>query len=193
MRYDSYCKALLILVAASIWLQPTLSNAQTPAASDLPALIVLVRHADRASEPPDNPPLTAAGIQRAKDLAAALSNTKFSAIITTQLTRTRDTAQPVAAALGLTPEVVTYNPAERDAHIKALAAALRKHAAGSVLVVSHSNLTSAIIASLGGPRLPNICETVYDHMFVLVPTAGKIQMMNSRYGAASPPPGPDCM
>jgi phosphohistidine phosphatase SixA len=191
MRYDSYCKTLLILVAASIWLQPTLSDAQTPAASDLPALIVLVRHADR--EPPDDPPLTAAGVQRARDLAAALGNTKFSAIITTQLTRTRDTAQPVATALGLTPEIVTNNPAERDAHIKALAAALRKHAGGSVLVVSHSNLTSAIIASLGGPRLPNICETVYDHLFVLVPTAGKIQMVNSRYGAASPPPGPDCM
>lgn len=193
MRDYSYCKVLLILAAASISLQPTPSNAQTPAASDLPALIVIVRHAERASEPPDNPPLTAAGTQRAKDLAAALRDTKVSAIITTHLVRIRDTAQPAATAFGLTPEILTVNLKNRDAHVKAVEGAVRKHAGGSVLVVNHSNTISAIIAALGGPRLPNICETVYDHLFVLVPAAGKIQLVNSRYGAASPSPGPDCI
>jgi phosphohistidine phosphatase SixA len=188
---NNLCKTVHILAALTIsLLQSNQSNAQ---ASDLPALIVIVRHADRASEPADNPPLTAAGTQRAQDLAKVLRDVKFTGIITTALVRTRDTAKPTATALGLTPEVLTVNLGDRDAHIKAVDGAVRRHAGGSVLVVNHSNSIAAIIAALGGPRMPNICETVYDHLFMLVQTAGKIQLVNLRYGAASPPAEPGCM
>jgi broad specificity phosphatase PhoE len=153
---------------------------------------VLVRHADTAPDSGSNPPLTAAGAKRAQDLAATLRDTKFSAVITTQLIRTRDTAQPVVAVLGLTPEVVNLNPAERETHIKTMVAAVRKHAGGSLLVVGHSGTVPGIIAALGGPRLPDICETVFDNLFMLVPVAGKVQFVHARYGAPSPTPGQDC-
>jgi phosphohistidine phosphatase SixA len=206
MRKDHFCKALLILVASSILLfQPARSNAQAPVTGDVPALLVFVRHAEFAPEPRDNPPLSAAGAKRAQDLAAALSDTKFSAIITSQLLRTRETAQPIAAAQGLTPEVVPLDTAipsgaesvERRAgtegkYVKALEVALRKHAGDSVLVVSHSRLGPFVIAALGGPRLSSICESVFDDLFVLVQTAGRMQFIQSRYGAVSPTRGPDC-
>src|SRR5258706_10613934 len=32
---------------------------------------------------------------------------------------------------------------------------------------------SALIEALGGPHMPMICETVYDEMFILVPTSAK--------------------
>lgn len=185
------------------WATPiTTARAQQPAPatgagnSDLPALIVLVRHAERASEPPDDPPLTAAGVQRAQDLAAALRSTKFSAIITTQFLRTRDTAQPVGAALGLTPEIVAItelSSAALDAHVKAVEGAVSKHPGGAVLIVNHSNILPRIIATLGGPRLPEICDNVYDHLFMIVSTAGKGQFVTARYGAVSPPPGLGCI
>jgi hypothetical protein len=48
--------AVIAALAASPWLQPTASYAQAPTAGDLPALIMLVRHAERASQPKDDPP-----------------------------------------------------------------------------------------------------------------------------------------
>jgi len=88
--------AVVAALAASTWLQPTGSYAQAPTARDLPALIMLVRHAERASQPKDDPPLSAAGTQRAEDLKAVLSHTKLTAIITTQYLRMHDTAHPTA-------------------------------------------------------------------------------------------------
>jgi phosphohistidine phosphatase SixA len=197
MRHYNFGKPLFALLLSTIWLQPAVTNAQASGPDDLPLVIVLVRHAEKASQPANDPPLTAAGLQRAQDLAASLRDTKFTAIITTQYSRVLNTAQPVASALGLTPEVLTIkdinNSADQDAHIKALVAALHKQAGGSVLVVDHGNMISGIIAALGGPRLPVICDPVYDHLFVIAPTRGKTQLINSRYGTPSPPAGADCM
>ena len=61
-----------------------------------------------------------------------------------------------------------------------------------VLVVGHSNTIPAIIAALGGPRVPDICESVYANLFMLVPGAGEVRLVRSRYGAADPEPGPEC-
>jgi phosphohistidine phosphatase SixA len=189
--------AAIAALSAAVWLRPTLSNAEVPATRDLPALIVLIRHAEKASQPNDDPPLTAAGTQRAQHLATILRDTKLSGIITTQYLRVRSTAQPTATALELTPEILpvkdVYNSAEIDAHLKALVGVLPKHAGGSVLVVGHGNMLPQIIAALGGPRLPRICDPIYDHLFVLAPASEKMQFVSARYGAPSPPAGPDCM
>jgi phosphohistidine phosphatase SixA len=194
---SSLVLAAIAALGAAAWLRPTVLSAEAPAARDLPAVIVLVRHAEKASQPKDDPPLTAAGTHRAQHLATVLRDTKLNAIITTQYLRMRSTAQPTASALELTPEILpvkdVYNSAEIDAHVKGIAGTLRKHAGGSVLVVAHGNMISEIIAALGGPQLPRICDPVYDHLFLLAPTSEKIQFVSARYGTPSPPPGPDCM
>jgi phosphohistidine phosphatase SixA len=182
----------VLLVAILIGVHPTLSAAQTSERTSLPALVLLVRHAEKATEPADDPPLTATGAERAQALATALRDAGVTAIITTQLRRTRETAQPLATARGLTPEVVPVRRGEGEAHTEAVAAAVRRHAGGIVLVAGHSNTVPAIIAALGGPRLPDICESVYANLFILVPGAKEARLVRSRYGAADPEPGPDC-
>src|SRR3974390_2750714 len=95
---------ILTVIAFVVAAFPSVARRANPAGK-LPVL-VLVRHADKAAQPADDPLLTAAGTKRAQDLAAALRNAGVSAILTTQLRRTRDTAQPLATALGLVPQVV---------------------------------------------------------------------------------------
>src|SRR5947209_13815084 len=94
----------VVLTATALIIAPFPSVAQ-PAnpAGEFPT-VVLVRHADTASLP--DRPLSAAGLKRAQDLATALRNAGVTAIITTQLRRTRETAQPLATALGLVPQGV---------------------------------------------------------------------------------------
>jgi phosphohistidine phosphatase SixA len=179
-------------LAAVLWLaQPAPSISQTVGSPDAPALTVLVRHADRADAPADDPPLKPEGIKRADDLAAALHDTKFSAIITTDFVRTRDTAGPIARALGIVAETVPRKGQPADQHIKAIEGAVHRHAGEAVLVVNHSDTLPAIIAALGGPRIVPICDSIYDDLFMLVPIMGKMQFVHSRYGVPTPP-GPEC-
>lgn len=174
----------LVLLATLAAASPA---AAPPSASPgAPALVVLVRHAEKAAEPADDPPLSAAGTVRAKELAAALAEAKVSAVITTQLRRTRDTAAPLVQALGLTPEVVEAKRGEGAAHIEAVVAAVRRHPGEVVLVVGHSNTIPAIVGALGGPKLPDLCDGSFSDLFVLLPAAGgaPARLVRSRFGAA---------
>ena len=105
----------------AILVAPILASAQSVKILDLPAMVVLVRHGETSPEVPGDRPLLPAGIKRSQDLVLALRVTAFSAIVTTQLTRTRETAKPIADALGLSPEVVPYVSRQREAHAKASA------------------------------------------------------------------------
>ena len=167
----------------------------SPSAADAqgPTVVILARHAEKVvPNPPDgDPELTAVGQTRAQALAEALSATGIDAVITTQWKRTRFTAQPLAEREGLTPEVVSTSGAQ--AHPDAVADAVRRHAGHTVLVVGHSNTVPAIIAALGGPRLPDICDSQHANLFVLVLGPGKEPaLIRSRYGAPDPAPGPEC-
>jgi phosphohistidine phosphatase SixA len=194
------------LLAPAFVVAPSPSIAQGADPADQLPLLVLVRHADKAPQPADDPPLTAAGVKRAQDLAVALRNAGVTVIITTQLRRTRETAHPLATALGLSPEVIRVgeralvsNPAAdarlppeiveaRAEYIKKLDPAVRR-LSGVVLVVGHDWSVPGLIASLGGPELPNICPSVYDNLFVLTSARGKAHLIQGRYGEPTPDTG----
>jgi broad specificity phosphatase PhoE len=154
------------------------------------SVVILVRHAEKAAAPAADPPLTEAGVARARALEAALANMSVQAVITTELARTRETARPFAEARGLAPEIV--HSGARDLHARAVADAVRAHAGQTVLVVGHSNTISAIIAALGGPKLPDICDTQYSNLFVLILSEKKADLVVSSYGAPSPDPATTC-
>lgn len=175
----------LILSAASLMVPPSRSGAQPLDQTGALPIIVVVRHANKAANPPDDPPLTAEGAKRAQDLAAALGGAGVTGIITTQLRRTRETAAPLATALGLNPQVIQRGPRGSVEHLKWLEAAARRHS-GTVLVVGHDDTVPGLIAHLGGPRLPNICDLVYDNLFVLLPAGGRMNFMHARYGVPTP-------
>jgi broad specificity phosphatase PhoE len=175
---------LLTLLAGSAGGLPHPVAAQTT--------VVLVRHAEKAPEPKDDPPLSAAGQARARVLADALRDAGVTAVVTTQLARTRETAAPLATARGLAPQVVGTGGAAGE-HASAVAAAVRRQPPGSmVLVVGHSNTVPAIIGALGGPRLPQICDAEYANLYVMTLDArGGARLVRTKYGAADPA-SPEC-
>lgn len=171
---------VLLLLAASL----------LPAVRAEPSLILLVRHAEKAVVPGDDPPLSEAGQRRAQQLAESLADAGVRHVLTTQWRRTRDTAAPLALRLGLQPQVVATRRGQGAAHIAELAAALRG-LDGTVLLVGHSNTVPDVIAALGGPKLPMICESRYGHLLVLQPVDRSL--LRLRYGDADPPAEPDCL
>lgn len=154
--------------------------------------IILARHAEKAA-PSGDPELTAEGMRRAEALAGVLADVRLSAILTTQFRRTQLTAAPAARAAGISPTVLTAT-GNLPADAAAVAAAIDALPVGSVvLVVGHSNTLGPIIAALGGPTLPDLCDGEHATLFTLVrPAAGPPHLLRARYGAAEPPGATAC-
>jgi phosphohistidine phosphatase SixA len=139
--------------------------------SDATMVVYVVRHAERADTTRD-PSLSERGRLRANALLATLRDAGIGAIVTTQYARTRETAAPLAAALGLDVQVVRAS-SPVAAHADSVArAAERLRGRGAVLVVGHSNTVPAIVAALGGPRFADLCDADYDNLFVVVRSGG---------------------
>ena len=116
----------------------------------LPRQVFLVRHAEREWEGED-PPLVAAGEARAQALAETLRDAGITRIITTQWRRTRDTAQPLAKLLRITPQVIPVFEGKARENVEEVAAAVRRYKDETVLIVGHITVTG-VIAALGGPQ-----------------------------------------
>jgi phosphohistidine phosphatase SixA len=153
------------------------------ATATLPA-VILVRHAEKAATPADDPSLSPEGAERARALEQALAGAGVTAVITTEFKRTRETAAPLAQKRGIAAEVISARAGSVDAHAQAIAAAVRKHTGGVVLVVGHSNTVPAIIAALGGERMRDICDADYANLFILSQASTGVSVIRSRFGAA---------
>ncbi|HEV3050231.1 MAG TPA: phosphoglycerate mutase family protein [Longimicrobium sp.] len=161
--------------------------AAAPLAAQDSTVVVIVRHAEKAVVDPSNsdPPLSEAGSARAVALRQALEGMHFHSVIATDRQRTQATAGPIMQAHGLTPEIVSlrYGPA----HVDSVAAAVRRHAGHTVLVVGHSNTVPRIVHALGGPQLPDLCEPQFSDLFVLVLKPGAEPRYERRtYGTPDP-------
>ena len=158
-----------------------------------PSAVILVRHAEKGATPANDPGLTPGGLQRAADLAAALSDAHVNAIVTTQLERAKATAKPLADAAKIVPTVVPTS-SDLAAHVNAVVAAVAAGKPGDVvLVVGHSNTIPAIIAALGGPRMPDLCDAQYSSLFMLhLRPNGPPSFVRGKFGAADPPDADGC-
>jgi broad specificity phosphatase PhoE len=132
--------------------------------------VILVRHAEKVADPSmKDPPLTDEGRARAEELKQLLRDAGVSAIFTTPWERTRQTAAPLAAALGLAPAEIRTGPA----YAGEVASTIRdKHAGSTVLVVGHSNTTTDVLRALGVADAPKIEDAEYDNLFVVTLVAG---------------------
>ena len=159
-----------------------LIGVRLPAAAQ--TTVILVRHAEKAATPANDPPLTAEGEARARALVGVVRDAGVQAIMTTQFLRTRETARPAAEALHITPEVVNAGGPDHAAEV---ARRIRtEHAGQVVLVVEHSNTIPAIIKALGAPEPAPICDGEYDGLYtVMISKSGSVVEMKSRYGAPS--------
>src|SRR5262245_21885742 len=134
------------------------------AVADLGAqnVIFVVRHAERVDESTDAA-LSAAGRQRAEQLARHLASAGVTAIHTTQFQRTIKTAEPLATRLHLTMASADTAPAELVRSIR------QRHPTGTVLIVGHTNTIPEILAALGYKTAVQIGSEEYDNLFVVVP------------------------
>ena len=162
------------------------TDADTP-----PMLVVVVRHAEKAPLPADDPVLSAAGIARAASLDSALRRLPVTDVVVTHLQRTRLTA---AAFIARTNAIVHVIPIAGGAiadHIAAIADTVRaisqQRGRGGVLVVGHSNTVTQIVAALGGGENQPLCDSQYARLFVLKEqSSGIVVTERSTYGAPDP-------
>ena len=141
--------------------------------------VIVVRHAEKNAEPAADPALTPAGAVRADALVELVKDAGVQAVMSTQYQRTRMTAAPTAARLGLTTEIINAGPA------KVLVDSLMaRHKGQTVLVVGHSNTVPDIVAALGAAKPAALCDDAYDNAFVVtVLASGTASVTRLHYGA----------
>jgi len=144
--------------------------------------LIVLRHADRPTSGQDA--LTPEGVARAQELLHVAEKVGVAAIYRTDTNRSRDTATPLANALGLTP--VVYGAADVSGVVSQIFAG---HRGQTVVVVAHSNTVPLIIQEAGGPTVPEIADGEFDNLFLVTVCrcrSGRATLVNLQYGAASP-------
>jgi phosphohistidine phosphatase SixA len=133
--------------------------------------IILLRHAERVSTGADA--LSAAGRRRADLLARMFRKSGVAAIFTSEFIRTKQTAAPLAEAIGITPIELSGTASGNSGVLLG---------AGPVsVVIGHSDSVPELIAALGGPAGLEIDENEFDRLFVLTVTAGAASLLEFRY------------
>jgi broad specificity phosphatase PhoE len=123
-------------------------------------VILIVRHAEKATAGGNDPDLSAAGQKRAEALAHILKDAQITAVFVTELKRTQETAAPTAKAEHITPTVVPANDAS------GLAAKVRA-LKGNALVVGHGNTIPDLVKALGVSTSISIPDDDYSEILVV--------------------------
>ena len=145
-----------------------------------PAVVILVRHAERAGEMSEDGSLTPAGKQRAEELARVVAawkapGGKLLALFASEKKRTQETLAPLAAG-GIK---VTVIPADNTAALVKQILAVK---GGIVVVAGHSNTVPGVIQALGGPAGITIDDNEFDRLFALTGAGGSASLVGMRYG-----------
>jgi broad specificity phosphatase PhoE len=146
--------------------------------------IFMVRHADRdgnldALKVPE-------GITRATELKRILTNTGIDSIYSTNTTRTRETAKPLADFLNFTTALYSNSNDVIDI-------ILRKHLNKEILVVGHSNTVDSLIKRCGCKGIGLIPATQFDNFYLAIITRYKVgllwkkkcELLKMKYGAVT--------
>ena len=145
--------------------------------------VIVVRHAEKATMPADDPGLSPAGQRRVAELTRQLVDADVvagvDAVYSTAYRRTVETAQPVADALEL--PVNTYDAADTEAIMERI---VKDHKGKIILVVGHSNTLPALIGNMGASKkVPVIADDEYDNIYIVsIPWFGKTKTIRMRYG-----------
>ncbi|UTW58485.1 histidine phosphatase family protein [Kordiimonas sp. SCSIO 12603] len=142
----------------TLCLSVAVTFAATMSAAAFDSTFYLVRHAEKQAD--HNPPLTEAGVKRAKAIAEKLKGKKLNAVYSTDYTRTLQTAEPTAKQHKL--DITKYDPRK----LKDFAVEL-KNLEGTYLVVGHSNTTPYLASLLIGEKLPMLNEKQYDRVYIV--------------------------
>lgn len=136
---------------------------------------IVLRHAEAGSG--TDPDLTAAGQERAKDLAHVAGKAGVAAIYATQFKRTQQTAAQLAKDLDKT--IIVKNDNDIAGLVKDV---LTKYSGKTVVIVGHQPTVPEIIRQFGGTPVPSVegHENLY---IVTIYASGKAKVLNLQYGA----------
>tara|TARA_A100001015_G_scaffold316383_1_gene430509 strand:+ start:3501 stop:3995 length:495 start_codon:yes stop_codon:yes gene_type:complete len=136
---------------------------------------VLVRHAEKATDDPKDPSLTAEGDQRAMDLMEMFKLEEVEAIYSTPFKRTINTVKPLADLQQV--EVKEYNPFD-----KGFLGWVVENSSGTVFISGHSNTIPFMVNELiGEDRFEQLDDSEYNKIFVVTLTQlgnGKVMVLN---------------
>lgn len=185
---------LSLLAVSSICLFVSSVGSQPAAGAALPqddfkaTTVFLVRHAERADAPREDPPLLETGTARAQLLARILGKSGIKAIYTSQYLRTRATAEPLAKQLGITSVAISLktsaaNPRQVSSEsIQEIVDKILQRPGENALVIGHSNSVPDVIKALGGDVVPTMDEKEFDDLFVVsVYAKGKARVNHLKY------------
>ena len=157
----AFTQAALIL--ATLVLQAQASRAQQA--------VILLRHAEQTlvgAMMDGDPPLNEFGWRRAEALGTALKEAGITAVVTSPYARSRQTAEPLARALGLEPAVLAKDD------LPALVATLKaRHAGDTVLVVAHSDTIPPLLKLWGHEASVEVGKAEFNSLWLVVPREGK--------------------
>jgi len=130
------------------------------ATADSAPVIVIVRHAEKATTGGNDPDLSLAGQKRADALARILNDSQITSVCVTEFKRTQETAAPTARAAHVSPTVVRAND------VPGLVAKLRG-LSGNALVVGHGNTIPDLVKAVGITTSINIPDDDYSEICVV--------------------------
>jgi broad specificity phosphatase PhoE len=167
----AWMAAVLVLIGAAWFL-----------ASARSTTVVVVRHAEKVMDGSPDPTLTEQGQARAALLARMFGDgrrdNRIDAIYISSALRNRLTAAPLAARLGLAPEVASQDDLRSFArHV------LHEHRGGRILIVGHAETMPALVEALSGAKdIPPIGADEYNIMYVVsVPRVGRANVLRLTY------------
>lgn len=152
--------------------------------ADSPTVVIVIRHAEKATDQGNDPGLTEKGAQRAQALIDAVGDAAVAAIYSSQFKRTQDTVAPLADSLGVSITTMEVSGANIKAYPQELAHdILQNHRGETVVVVNHSNTVPLIVEALGGMAAGEITEEEYDDFFIVIlPASGPVRTIRAQYG-----------
>lgn len=144
-------------------------------------VVVVVRHAEKIVGAGEDPPLSEAGEARAALLARMFGDAqragRIDAIYAQPDQRSRLTAAPLAARLGLTVMDAPAGDPRRLAR-----RVLSEHPGGRILIVGHSDTVAAIAAALSGAGIPPLDGADYGTLYIVtVPRFGHANFLRIAY------------
>ncbi len=135
--------------------------------------IVLTRHGDRDMF---SDALNATGLQRAQALVEAVSGLNITAIYHPDLNRNKQTAQPLAQHLGITPQVVNSQP-NMDQLTPQF---LNQYAGQTIIWIGNKHNLQRIYSILGAE---GAAPTSYGDLYIVnVRASGAPEVIKKRYG-----------
>jgi len=145
-------------------------------------VIIVIRHAEKVQDGSVDPALEPAGEARAALLARMFGDARLpghiDAIYVSPTLRSRLTAAPLAARLGINPTVAAADDPKKLAR-----RIMREHSGGRILVVGHTETMPALVAALSGARdIPPIDASEYGTLYVItVPRIGRPNFLRLNY------------